>query len=1157
MKKISLITSYIMACFIASSQTIINVPIDYPTIQAGIDTANPGDTVLVQTGTYFETINFKGKKITVASLFLISQDTSYISQTIIDANKRGAVATFNSGEDTCAILAGFTLQNGNGSDETYFWSSGGGGVFCHNSSPTIKHNRISNNSASLGGGIFCMNSAPRLYSLNITKNQCTIEDYWEGNSGGGIYCYNSSPLIKNVIVNKNLVNSFNLTHQGGGIHIASDSHPVMINCTLSNNSSTGLPGGGIYCYESKLTMSNICINGNTGGVGAGIFALDSEIFMEEGSVISNSSGVVFVGGLGQGGGIYCKESEIIMTGGSIIGNAAQSHGGGIYCHNSTCYLDGVIISGNRTLTSGGGIYFDVGADIHFNNNNRCSIFNNHACIFGKDIFVKGTQIHEIILDTFTVISPSSYFACPLDNFNFDILNSYVDAINQDLYVSETGSDYNSGLSADDPLKTINFALMKILADSNNPTIIYLAPGAYSPENTGETLPLNMKDYVSLSGSAKETTILNGDSLYGIIYCYEDDGFDITGITLDKSVSQGVYCFNSSITLNDVIIMGCVSQGIYCEQSNPYISNLEILHNGYGGIRLVDSDPIIENTLIRDNYNTAIVCHESNPILNMVVMKENSGSVGGLHCSNSSPKLNNVIISGNQSSTHDGYGGGVSISNGSHPDFNNVLISGNTAQNNGGGVYISNSKPAFNKVTIKENNAFKGGGIYLDDESDVVFNQEAHCNIYLNHANKGKDLFSNNDEQSVLIVVDTFSVLNPTEFYAWPLNKFSFDIHHGMVTQADFDVFVSPQGSNMNSGANFDEALKNLDYAFSILAVDSVHPRTINLAPGIYSSSTNEIFPICPINHVQIKGAGMEQTILDANKTGSVIYLENNQDVTISDLTIQGGLIDDDYGLREGAGIFSCNSSGDLKNLVVKNNCINIRYTSRGAGICCDNSNLILDSVYITDNTLISGSYSRGGGMAVYGDIFPVLNNVFIERNKNFAQYEAWGGGLAVRSSGEEDNFIMLNNVTVNDNFIQSDQYGGKGGGICFDNASLIFNNGEVCGNYSNNSGGVIVYKENYSGQGNLKINISNVIINNNFGEYVGGISVSSLGMSSFLENVKIENNYGGGLSCRHSDLSLTNVLIDNNHAGSMGSYYPYIKAGGIECKIFGPEDSEL
>ena len=58
-------------------------------------------------------INYNGKLITVGSLFLTTQDTTYISQTIIDGNQNGSVVKFENGEDLTSVLCGFTITNGN------------------------------------------------------------------------------------------------------------------------------------------------------------------------------------------------------------------------------------------------------------------------------------------------------------------------------------------------------------------------------------------------------------------------------------------------------------------------------------------------------------------------------------------------------------------------------------------------------------------------------------------------------------------------------------------------------------------------------------------------------------------------------------------------------------------------------------------------------------------------------------------------------------------------------------------------------------------------------------------------------------------------------------------------------------------------------------
>jgi hypothetical protein len=60
----------------------------------------------------------------------------------------------------------------------------------------------------------------------------------------------------------------------------------------------------------------------------------------------------------------------------------------------------------------------------------------------------------------------------------------------DLYVSPNGDNANSGLTAEDPLKTIHYAFTKTVS-SPMPQTVHLLNGTYSPSTNGDYFPVCM------------------------------------------------------------------------------------------------------------------------------------------------------------------------------------------------------------------------------------------------------------------------------------------------------------------------------------------------------------------------------------------------------------------------------------------------------------------------------------------------------------------------------------------------------------------------------------------------------------------------------------------------------------------------------------------
>ena len=179
--RVMLIASTLLSAASVRADEIV-VPDDYFNVIAAVEAAQDGDVVLVRPGTYFGSVNFAGKAITVRS-------TDGPEVTILDAvNYNNSVVLFSNGEGRDSVIEGFELRNGSGSCELFFCY--GGGVFCNETSPTIRNCIIRDNEAAFdGGGLYARRGSP------------LIEDcVFEGNAaswyrGGAIYVVDSPALV--------------------------------------------------------------------------------------------------------------------------------------------------------------------------------------------------------------------------------------------------------------------------------------------------------------------------------------------------------------------------------------------------------------------------------------------------------------------------------------------------------------------------------------------------------------------------------------------------------------------------------------------------------------------------------------------------------------------------------------------------------------------------------------------------------------------------------------------------------------------------------------------------------------------------------------------------------------------------------------------------
>ncbi|HOZ48744.1 MAG TPA: choice-of-anchor Q domain-containing protein [Candidatus Hydrogenedentes bacterium] len=205
---------------------IIRVPLEYPTIQAAIDAADTGNTVIVAPGDYPENIHFDGKNITVRSQ--APQDMSVRTATrIIGVGGSGLpIVTFDGTEYGSCALLGFTITGGS--------TNNGGGIQGNGTAALIAFNDISGNTASGDGG--GVHGCTTVIGNHIFDNLAS-------QNGGGLY---GCATVERNYVYRNVAGA-----DGGGVY---GGWSIVNNVVFGNTASDSFLGGGIRVPDGQAAI---------------------------------------------------------------------------------------------------------------------------------------------------------------------------------------------------------------------------------------------------------------------------------------------------------------------------------------------------------------------------------------------------------------------------------------------------------------------------------------------------------------------------------------------------------------------------------------------------------------------------------------------------------------------------------------------------------------------------------------------------------------------------------------------------------------------------------------------------------------------------------------------------------------------------------------
>ena len=1137
----------------------VHVPKDQPTIQAGIETAVDGDTVLVSDGTYTGegnvNLDFKGKTITVKSV-------NGAAATIIDCqnqNIRGFY--FHSGETLSSFVDGFTITGGKA---TGVWPNNiGGGIYCNKSSPTIINCIVTGNQASNGGGILCAESSPDLVNCTITKNQAQ-------KNGGGVYCSNNSSSR-------------------------------FINCTITNNQSE--IGGGIYGFNNlSLTIINTIVWEDSPQA---IYFSDSGLSNKIAVSYSNVQG-------GQAEIVTNDNGRINWADGNIdvdplfVDAAAENYH---LRDNSSCIGAGTMRNAPKTDIEGNARPNPTGSkpDIGAYENLRATPTDITPPVVAVVTSPTRNGIYkepDIIALTITFSESVIVTETPqltLETGAKDAVVDYSSGSGTDtltfIYTVAAGQNSDDlGYSADNAL-TLNGGRIEDAA-GNSAVLTLPVPGGIRSlsfkkglviDTSSPTAPLGLATIASngqvrLIWSANSENDLSAYHIYGggssdlipflakivagterythlgldngTIYYYQISALDNVGNESDKTgyvsalpqsneilvpqdkpniqdgidaavdgetvlVSDGTYTGVGNVnldfkgkTITVKSVNGAGTTIIDCQDQHTrgfYFRNRETPLSVLDGFTITRGNA---TGVWPNNVGGGIYFNNSSPtIANCIIVNNQAENGGGILCGASSPNIVDCIITGNQAEN----GGGVFCSANSSPDITNCKIIGNQSVDNGGGIYCNNSSPTIANCVVINSQAQNGSGIFCSSSAPRLIN----CTFINNQAENGGGVFCSAGS-SPIVVNAIFWKDSPQEVY-FGIGK------PNTITVSYSDIQGGKSGivTNDNGTVNWGDG----NIRLSTLVPD-VDPLFVDPVNGDYHLRDNSL---C-IGAGTAEGA--PKTDVEGNYRGSppdIGAYENPLNVKITmvirvpqdrptiqtaiDVAGSGDIVLVDVGTYKGLGNVSLDFLGKA---------IAVRSVSGAVSTIIDCQDQDVRGVYFrngeTQSAVLEGFTIVKGGGIFCDNSSPMIIDCRITGN----QTQIGGSGIFCQNGSSP---IVKNCI------ITGNRSSGSGGGVfCADRSSPTITGCTISDNQAQSGGGIFCYDKSDP-------NIIDCIITNNKSARDGG-GIYCKNSSPSINNCTIADNQavagdGGGIHCKSKSFPrISNCIITNNQA---------LNGSGIVC----------